>query len=1398
MSKGYRNSFLMLLFIWGSMVAVQADIPEQYRFSVLDIHNGLTHNQVNCFFKDQSGYLWIGTAAGLNRFDGNQLTVFRHDPQDTFSISGNDIYTVFEGPEEYIWIGTNKGFNLYDPKKEVFNKNWEELIKQYGLPGTSVEHIFKDKEGNYWFVQADFGVTKYDPVQKSTLTLKHTSLKDQTISSNHISDIQEDSEGNIWLLHRNGILEKLDKDKLEVKEQYDYLYERFNHQLFEYKFSIDSDNDLWIYLPSDGKGVFYFDHKKKTFLHWHQKASDLKINSSLVTAVVEESNGVIWIGTDLGGINVINKRDFTVRHILHNSENKNSLVHNSIYSLYKDSEGIIWIGAYKNGVNYYHKNIIRFNYYKNFASIPESLPYDDVNRFVEDEKGNLWIGTNGGGLLYLNRATGKFTQYKHDPQNEKSISSDVIVSLLIDKDKTLWVGTYFGGLNKFEGGKFTHYKHDPLDSNSLSNDNVWELLEDTAGNIWVGTVSNGIDLFNPETNTFTHYTPESTNRKIANNYISAITEDSKGRIWVGGNDGIDVIDKHSGKIIHYQNELSQAESLISNTILWIYNDSRNNIWIATEEGLDLFDEQEQSFYHFTQKDGLPHHAVLSILEDNEHNLWCSTPNGLSNLILDFKNGEPEVVFRNYDESDGLQGMVFNENAALKLRTGELVFGGANGFNIFDPKRLEMNTVAPKVVFTDLQLFNHSLHIGEKIKGRAILSKPLSQTDHITLAHNQNFFSIEFSSISFFQPEKNRYKYKLIGFDEDWHEADNKSRKITYTNLDPGDYEFQVLAANNDGLWNSDGNSLKISVLAPFWKTTEAYLLYVLFILACLYLGRRIMLQKERVKFQIEQERREARQLHELDLMKIRFFTNVSHEFRTPLTLILTPIERLLNQLGEEEMAYRKQFTMIQRNAKRLLNLVNQLLDFRKIEVEGVKLYTSKGNIISFIEESVHSFSDLSEKQHISLSFQTNVKALHASFDMDKLEKILFNLLSNAFKFTPERGNIAVSVHYAGKELSGDKSETLTIQVQDDGIGIPKEKQDKIFERFFRNDMPSNLVNQGSGIGLSITKEFVRIHGGEITVESAPNEGSCFTVSLPIRGIVEEELLSDKGQEEAPFNATPHPQYPYSRKKAKLLLVEDNEDFRFYLKDNLSVHFEVTEAKNGKEGWQKLLSNMPDLVVSDLMMPEMNGMDLCKKTKADGRTAHIPFILLTANTAEENKLKGLNVGANDYMTKPFNFEILLSRIKNLIAERQQLQKVLEKKISVETSPIDIVSVGDKLIQDAARIVEEHLEDADFSVKVLSRELGMSRANLYKRMMALTRQSPMEFIRKIRLQRAGQLLEKSELTVAEVAYKVGFNSTKYFTKYFKREFNVLPSQYAHSKNKENNHVVEKHNVTPTGLN
>jgi signal transduction histidine kinase/DNA-binding response OmpR family regulator len=790
--------------------------------------------------------------------------------------------------------------------------------------------------------------------------------------------------------------------------------------------------------------------------------------------------------------------------------------------------------------------------------------------------------------------------------------------------------------------------------------------------------------------------------------------------------------------------------------------------------LSLFDKASETFRTFTRKDGLPHNEVITMLEDPAGNLWLTTPEGLTQMIVT-DTASLQVAFRNYSEADGLQGKLFNENAALRTRSGEMIFGGPNGFNIFTPGRIAQNLNKPTVIFSDFQLFNKSVKPGESIDGEILLSSSITLAPDIVLPASKNVFSIEFSTLNFFQPEKNIYKYKLEGFNKDWLFTDSKSRKVTFTNLDAGEYTFRVMAVNNDGVWSDTAATLHIEVLPSFWKSDIAFLLYFVLIILALVVTRKLIQQREEMKFEIENERKEALRMHELDMMKIKFFTNVSHEFRTPISLILSPIEKLMRgDLGPQDQ--KKHFDLIQRNAKRLLNLVNQLLDFRKLEVHEIKFHPSEGDIVKFIREAVYSFSDLSEKKDIRLEFQASVSSLETVFDADKLEKILFNLLSNAFKFTQSDGCVSVAV--ALTDSSDDRR--LQISVSDTGIGIPLEKQDKIFERFFQSELPKSMVNQGSGIGLSITKEFVKIHGGNIGVTSEPGKGSCFTVTLPVKEVRPPSIQSSTEPVAVPLHHNEQPQRPAeTNQKPLLLLVEDNEDFRFYLKDNLSQTYNIIEAGSGEEGWKKTLSHFPDLIVSDVMMPGMNGLELCQKVKSDNRVSHVPIILLTARTADEQRLEGLESGADDYINKPFNFEILESRIRNLILQREKMHKAILQSASIKATELKITPLDEQFVKSAIEYVEKNVSNAEYSVEDLCRDLALSRTLFFKKMISLTGKSPLEFIRTIRMQQAAQLLEKSQLTVAEVAYKVGFNNPKYFAKYFKEIYHVLPSAYAAGK-------------------
>lgn len=1367
---------LFCLLPWLCCTRLSAQ-THQYRFTRIDVNKGLSHNQIKTVLKDSRGFLWVGTISGLNRYDGYTIKVYRNDPGDSSSVISNDVNKLFEGPDGKIWIHTWSGANVYDPLTETFHRNVKRILAQYGIPEGLINDIKKDSKGNYWFIHATQGLFRYTKSTGQTVKLDHQPDDSASITTNSITSWAEDPKGNIWILHSNGIVEKIDPSTLKVTYRNLELNTRFRNEVLEYNFMMDTDGDLWCYIANNNSGLFYFNTTTQAWQHIDSTTPKPKLNMNIVRGLVQDDKGILWVATDHGGINLINKRDFSVEYILHNKEDEKSLGQNSINVLYKDKEGIIWAGTFKSGVSYYHPNINRFRLYRQQIADATSLPFNDINAFVEDDKQNLWIGTNGGGLIYFDRKKNKFIQYLHDPANPNSLSTNVIVSLCFDREKKLWIGTYFGGLNCFDGRKFTRYKHDPDDPASLGDDSIWEVFEDSQDNLWIGTLTHGVDLFDRKKQRFYHYQIGGVN-SIHGSYVPAFMEDSEGNLWIGTGYGIDLLDKQSGRFTHYINQQNNPQTLSNNTVLGMLEDSRGLIWIATYGGLNMFDKKTNTFSAYTQEDGLPHNSILTLLEDGHHNLWVSTPHGISNLIISYAPGKKDplsIRFRNYDETDGLQGKQFNENAACRTSAGELIFAGANGFNLFRPEDVGFNVNKPRVILTDLQVFNKTVKIGEELNGKVMLQKAIYETGHLTLDHSDNVFSLEFAVLSNFHPEKSQYKYMMEGFDKDWAVTDAAHRRVTYTNLDPGHYVFMVKASNNDGVWNETPTSLAITVLPPFWKSKTAFVLYAVAILAALFLARWLILYNARMNFRIQQEREAAQRMHDLDVMKIRFFTNVSHEFRTPLTLILTPLEKILKHSSAGEQ--RNQFELIHRNARRLLNLVNQLLDFRKLEVQEIKFNPSEGDIVKFIREVFFSFSDLSEKKNIRFTFQSSIQELETLFDQDKLEKILFNLLSNAFKFTPENGSVSVEVNLADK----DDSKWLAISVKDSGIGIPADKQEKIFERFFQHDVPKSMVNQGSGIGLSITREFVKIHGGSIAVESEPGQGSCFTVLLPLAELVPH--TPGETIESAGFVSEEITEYHHHGerigKKPVLLLVEDNEDFRFYLKDNLKLQYTVLEARDGNEGLQRALASLPDLIVSDIMMPEMNGIELCKKIRTDQRTSHIPVILLTARTAEEQKIEGFDSGASDYVTKPFNFEILQSRIRNLLAQREAFQKMFHKHIDVKAADVQITSLDEKLIQNAIKVVESNLGDAEFTVEEFSRELGMSRVHLYKKLLALTGKSPLEFIRTIRLQRAAQLLEKSQLTVSEIAYQVGFNNPKYFSKYFKDQFNVLPSAYAGAK-------------------
>ncbi|MBO9205144.1 MULTISPECIES: hybrid sensor histidine kinase/response regulator transcription factor [Niastella] len=1352
------------------VLLLSARQPTAWHFAHLDFNQGLSNNQINCIYKGKKGFIWFGTMSGLNRFDGYNFKIFRHSIKDTTSLCDDYIAKIATGPDNKLWIATRTGFNIYDPATEKFNRQVDKYLQERKLPAYGLTDVLPAGNG-FLFVYRDLGVYYYEN-NKPVLQL----TKIQTTGINIIADVKTDSKNNVWVVYCNGLIEQYEASSKKLISNSGILQQKQGTSSLLYRLYIDSQDELWVFGSGLVNGLYQINTKKNTLQQIANSEGIAILSSNIIMSVVEDNKGLLWIATDHGGLNILNKKGYTVQ-VLQNKPNDNtSLAQNSLTELYKDDQGIVWVGTFKQGINYYHEGIIQFPFYHHDEANKTSLPYNDVNEFVEDGKGNLWIGTNGGGLVYFDRDAHSYKQFRHNPANNNSLCNDVIVSLFIDHTNTLWIGTYFGGLDSYDGNTFTHHRHAANDSLSLSDNRVWEIYEDSNNDLWIGTLEAGLEKYDRVKNQFIHYKPLAPN-SVHTGYISSITEDKKGNLWVGTSYGIDVRNKQTGVFTQL---LGRETKLSNDNIISIYNDSRGNTWVGTRDGLNVYDPQHNSFQAFRKEDGLPDNTILNILEDNAHNLWVSTLNGISRVSYSQSQQEGiRVSCINYDRFDGLQGVAFNENAALKTRRGELVFGGPNGFNLFDPGKIAINTTMPRVLLTGLQVFNQPIEAGDTVRNHVILQKAISETDAITLRYDENIFSIEFAALGYINNHKTRYAYRLKGFNNNWLYTDGNTRRATYTNLDPGKYTFYVKASDERGTWNDQAVAVSIIVLPPFWLSPLAYVLYVLIALTLLYFARRNVIQKARMRFALEQERKEASRMRELDLMKTRFFTNVSHEFRTPLSLILTPLEGMIKSAGGT--AQRTQYLLIHRNARRLLNLVNQLLDFRKMEVHELKLHATEGDIIQFIQESAGSFTDIAEKKQIRFSFTTALNNLHTLFDHDKLERIIFNLLSNAFKFTSENGTVAVAL----ESLKKAGNTWLEIKVTDTGIGIPPNRHEKIFERFFQHEIPGTLMNQGSGIGLAITKEFVNLLGGNISVESAEGKGSTFTVLLPVKEISPAVIMPAVSEIVPAIQAPASPINPdSSAKEFTILLVEDNEDFLFYLKDNLREYFNIAEAVNGREGWQKTLSVHPDIVVSDINMPEMNGMELCKKIRLDQRTRHIPVVLLTAQNCEEQQLRGIETGAADYMTKPFNFEILVSRIKNLLQQQQSMKQTFAKQIAVKTTDVELENPNERFVQEALTIVEKNISNADFSVEELSRALLLSRAAVYKRLFVLTGKTPIEFIRSVRLQRAAQLLTKSKMSVAEVAYETGFNNPKYFSKYFKGEFGKLPSAWqADAKKGEN---------------
>ena len=1365
----------LILGIWS--VCVHA--ADYYMFKHIEVKDGLSNNMVTDIFKDSRGYMWFGTASGLNRYDGNRMTSYQ-SYDDNGPFADNYIRDIQEDRDGNLWIGTNSGnYSIYDVEKESFSREIRGVMWEKGINGTP-QRVFIDKNKNMWFYIYGKGVYFYVPETNLLFPL----LYETGLPQGEVTDMAECSEG-VLLAFNDGKVVCVDRTNNKVKWD---LPAPEKDKYEQFTLYVDRDDDIWVYSSSR---VRVYNLLGKKWLDGIARTAKGKA-TDMVRSVYHSRSGKIWIGRDQEGVCVLDKKTGEYSVLTHIENDERSLQNNSVVSLYEDMNGIMWVGTYKKGVSYYSESTFKFGV--NHVG--------DVNCVAEDKDGYLWIGTNDEGLIRWHRTKGVDKHLKSGGAN--SLSSDVIVALKKARDGKLWIGTFKGGLNCYDNGKFTHYKNIPGKTDCLANDNVFAVDEDRQGNIWIGTLGGGVQCLNPKTGKFTTYT---TKEGLFSDYISSVQVGRDNQLLIGTAYGLSILDLESLQIANFHGPKSGNMQFTDFNLNQVFQDSRGLLWIATREGLNVFDLKTDALTILSEEDGLSSQFVTGIAEDDNKNIWVATAKGMTNVIpvVDTQSGKYAFRFYTYSDMDGLQNCEFNMRSLKKLSNGELMIGGMYGVNYFHPDNIRYNKVLPKVIFTQFSLFNEPVKIGQEYGKKVILDKTLDVKREVELAYDQNVFGVGFASDNFILPEKMRYAYKLEGFSQDW--LSTTQEEVTYTNLSPGTYTLKVKAINSDGYSGDEEATMKIVIKPPFWMTTWAYVVYILLLGVLVWTARHLMLRSERNKFKMQQMQQEADKNKEINDMKLHFFTNVSHELRTPLTLIISPIESLMKEYKDDE-GLQKKLGMMHRNATRLLNLVNQLLDFRRGDEKGHQLEKKEGDIVLFTQNMCNSFSDMTEKKHVHLTFFSAVPSLSMAFDDDKYGKVVMNLLSNAFKFTPENGRVDVSMHVVKNEAGG---QVLELKVADTGVGIKDEDKQHIFERFYQVDAQS-LDITGSGVGLSLVSEFVRLHGGTVKVMDNVPCGSIFMVQLPITGrsvITQPAPVADSDEEvvvikstlkEAPAEepavvekaaveepaAKPATVIPVEEPEEKendnlplALIVDDNEDFLNFMAETLSEDYRVRTALNGRQAWEMIPSLMPDIIVSDVMMPEMDGNQLCKLVKSDKHTAQIPFILLTSCQSDDYKVQGLTVGADDYITKPFNIDVLMLRIRKLV--RMNAHSSQRSLIEPEPSEIVITSMDEKLIDHAVKYVEDNIARSDLSVEELSHELGMSRVHLYKKLVSITGKTPIEFIRVIRLKRAAQLLRQSQQNVSEIAYQVGFNNPKYFSKYFKEEFGMLPSVYQNSDEK-----------------
>lgn len=1347
MSK-LKKIVIYLFFLCLGMHSAFSETPEQITFSYISINEGLSQSTVFSIDQDKRGNMWFATYDGVNKYDGYAFTVYQHNEDDPNSIA-NDISRIVKTDSQgRVWIGTRDGLSRYDEEKDIFQNFFYEKngkhLQVNGIEEISPEQLLiSTPEGLIMF---DIKESKF--IDDSFSTAMHKTIASTLYRQDDLIYIGTSTDG----LYTYSITQKTFEKVIPIlgTKQIQAILQQ-------------SPTRIWV--ATEGAGLFLINPKTKEIKNYlHSPSNPKSISSNYIRSLAMDSQNRLWIGT-FNDLNIYHEGTDSFASYSSNPVENGSLSQRSVRSIFMDSQGGMWLGTYFGGLNYYHP--IR-NRFKNIRNIPykNSLSDNVVSCIVEDKDKNLWIGTNDGGLNLYNPITQRFTSYTlQEDESARGIGSNNIKAVYVDEKKSLvYIGTHAGGLSILHrnSGQVENFNQR---NSQLVNENVYAILPDGEGNLWLGTLS-ALVRFNPEQRSFTTIEKEKDGTPVVSKQITTLFRDSHKRLWIGGEEGLSVF-KQEGLDIQKASILpvSNVTKLFTNCI---YEASNGVIWVGTREGFYCFNEKDKQIKRYNTTNGLPNNVVYGILEDSFGRLWLSTNRGISCF-----NPETEK-FRNFTESDGLQSNQFNTASYCRTSVGQMYFGGINGITTFRPELLLDNPYTPPVVITKLQLFNKVVRPDDET---GILTKNISETKSITLKSWQTAFSIEFVVSNYISGQHNTFAYKLEGYDKEWYYLTD-SRTVSYSNLPQGTYQFLVKAANSDGKWNPIPTALEIIVLPIWYKTWWALLIFFATFAGFITFVFRFFWMRKSMEAQLEIERRDKEHQEEINQMKMRFFINISHELRTPLTLILTPLQEIINKISDRWT--RNQLEYIQRNANRLLHLVNQLMDYRRAELGVFELKAKKGNAHQLIQDNFLFYDKLARHKKITYTLHSELEDKEVLFDANYLELIVNNLLSNAFKYTESGQSITVTL----KEENG----WLLLQVSDTGIGIPINKQGKIFERFYQ--IESEHV--GSGIGLSLVQRLIELHHGRIELDSEENKGSTFSVYLPqdLSVYKPSELASndEQNEEEQVYSTNSKAMYfidtekvenesveSGDKKRGTILIVEDNNEIRRYLSNGLADLFNTLEAGNGEEALEKLKDNEVDVIVTDVMMPVMDGIKLCKNVKQNIRTCHIPVIILSAKTDIKDQMEGLQMGADDYIPKPFSLAILTTKIQNMMRTRRRMLDKYAKSLEVEPEKITFNAMDEALLKRAMAIVEKNMDNIEFSTDEFAREMNMSRSNLHLKLKAITGESTIDFIRKIRFNEAAKLLKDGRYTVAEVSTMVGFNTPSYFATSFKKYFGCLPTEY-----------------------